>query len=710
MVTELIKPFGLDEAALGRAFRTHAGKGEFLHSSKIIHRSEECKNIFHRADAIAQARNASEITCLDLLQAILENPGSHIEAALKEFNVTAKDILRGAPSAKEPEERKVKKSRNTPVLDRFGTDLTILAEENRLDPIIGRRDELLQVIRTLTRKQKSNPLIIGDPGVGKTAIVRGLAQRIAKQNLAHSLRDKRIIEINMGSLVAGSKMRGEFEERLIQIIKEVSQNPEIILFIDEIHTVIGAGRVDGGLDASNILKPALASDEIHCIGATTNSEFRRYFEKDPALERRFQPIWIHEPTIEDSILILLGLKKQYEEHHKVTIPDSVVKAAVELSVRYLPDRRLPDKALDLLDEACARKKVPVLSMAPGISEFHGTIGDDDIAEVIEKWTGIPVLTRDKERERFMKMENLLRERVIGQDDALRKIADKVRIAKSGLQDPSRPLCVFLFLGPTGVGKTEAVKALAEFLFGTDDAMIRLDMSEFSEKHSVSKLVGSPPGYVGYEEEGQLTGALRRRPYSVVLMDEIEKAHPEIFDIFLQVFDDGRLTDAKGRTADAKNAIFIMTSNVQISDSLSDQIYMSFGGVHSKTAEIRKDLIGTFRPEFVNRIDEIIIFSRLKQDDIEKIARILVGRVKDRLLKKGMNLVISPDVIRFLAAEGYDETFGARPLRRTIAQNLEEPLSRKIISGEFKEGDSIAVKILHGDISIMKIGKKYEHPG
>lgn len=704
-INEHLKPFNLEPSSLRHGIRAHAGKGNYRHAEKIVHRSDSCREVFSRAEDIAKARGSDEVTCLNLLSAVLVNPGPPIEAALKEFGVTPKDMLNGAPPSNEPAEKPVRKTRNTPFLDKFGTDLLKLAEENRMDPLIGRRDELLQVIRTLTRKQKSNPLLIGDPGVGKTAIVRGLAQRIAKGNVAHSLRDKRIIEISMGSLVADSKMRGEFEERLIKILKEAQENPEIIVFIDEIHTVVGAGRVGGGLDASNILKPALSKGELRCIGATTISEFRKYFEKDAALERRFQPVRVDEPSMEDAILILLGLKERYEEHHNVTLPDSVVRIAIELSVKYLPDRRLPDKALDLLDEACARKRVPVLSMAPGVAEYRGTIEDDDIAEVVEKWTGIPVLTRERERDRFLRMEDFLRERVIGQDAAIRKIADKIRIAKSGLQDPTRPLCVFLFLGPTGVGKTEAAKALASFLFGSDDAMIRLDMSEFSEKHSVAKLVGSPPGYVGYEEEGQLTGALRKRPYSIVLLDEIEKAHLEIFDIFLQVFDDGRLTDAKGRTADARNAIFIMTSNIRVSDNLYEPAFGYPAGADAKTPEILKDLTGTFRPEFVNRIDQVIVFSRLRQEDMEKIAHIMVNRLRDRMAKKGMDLQISGDVLRLLASEGYDETFGARPLRRTIATMLEAPLSEKVISGELKEGDKIMVNMVNGNISIRLKSKK-----
>jgi ATP-dependent Clp protease ATP-binding subunit ClpC len=693
-IKDLFRSFKIELKSVRHTLRENVGQGNYTHNEKVIHRSEACKECFNNAEKIVKEQGSDKIQCLDLLAAIMKKPGSHIDEVLKGFNVTAEDIEKAALS---------KESTKTPLLDTFGTDLTKIAEEKKIEPLIGRRDELLQVIRTLSRKQKSNPLIIGEAGVGKTAIVRGLAQRIADKNIAPALREKRLIELNMGSLVAGSKYRGEFEERLTKLIQEIKENPEIIIFIDEIHTIIGAGSVQGGLDASNILKPALARGDLICIGATTVSEYHKYFEKDAALERRFQPIMVDEPGIDDTILILNGIKATYEDHHKVKITDSVIKAAVELSVKYLLDRRLPDKALDLLDEACSRKKVPKLSMIGDIDENFGTVGYEDIAEVIEEWTGIPVLTKENEKERLLKMEDLLKERVIGQDDAIRKIAKKIKIARSGLQNPGRPLGVFLFLGPTGIGKTETAKALSSFLFGSENAMIRLDMSEFMEKHSVSKLVGAPPGYVGYEEEGQLTGALRRKPYSVVLLDEIEKAHPEVFDIFLQVFDDGRLTDAKGRTADAKNAIFIMTSNIQLSDNVYERAYGIDGDNELGTQRILKDLTRTFRPEFVNRIDEIIVFNHLKQDDIQKIAKLMVEKIKSRLSKKGMDLEVEGAVLGYISKEGYDENFGARPLRRAIEKMIEEPLSEKVISGELKDGDKIDVKMVNGRITIERKG-------
>jgi len=519
-IINLLKEFKLDQTSLRRALRANVGQGNYSHTEKTIHRSEACKEYFNSAETLAKKRGSDEVNSLDLFSAIIEKPGPLIDEVLNKFVVKAENIKKGATPQKEPVAVNGNVKPKTNFLEIYGTDLTKLAEEKKIEPLIGRRDELLQVIRTLSREQKSNPLIIGEAGVGKTAIVRGLAQRIADKNITPALREKRLIELNMGSLVAGSKYRGEFEERLTKLIQEIKANPEIIIFIDEIHTIVGAGSVEGGLDASNILKPALARGDLSCIGATTVSEYHKYFEKDAALERRFQPIMVDEPSIEDAILILNGLKARYEDHHKVKITDSVIKAAVELSVKYLLDRRLPDKALDLLDEACSRKKVPKLSMIGDIDENFGTVVYEDIAEVVEKWTGIRVLTTKDEKIRLLKMEDLLKERVIGQDEAIKKIAKKIRIARSGLQDPGRPLGVFLFLGPTGIGKTETAKALSSFLFGSDNAMIRLDMSEYMEKHSVSKLVGAPPGYVGYEEEGQLTGALRRKPYSVVLLDEI----------------------------------------------------------------------------------------------------------------------------------------------------------------------------------------------
>jgi len=624
-------------------------------------------------------------------------PGSHIKEVLKGFNITAEDIGKAALAKKE--------SKKASLIRKYGTDLTKLAREKKLDPLIGRRDELLQVIRTLTRKKKSNPLIIGEAGVGKTAIVGGLAQRIADKKVTPSLWNKRVIEFTMGSLVAGTTMRGQFEERLTNLIEEIKKSPDIIVFIDEIHTMVGAGGGQGSLDASNILKPALARGDLSCIGATTISEYRKYFEKDAALERRFQPIIVEEPSIEDTILILNGLKARYEDHHKVKITDSVIKAAVELSVKYLPDRRLPDKSLDLLDEACSRKNVPKLSMDGNIDENFGKVVYEDIVEVVEKWTGIPVITKEEEKNKLLKMEDLLKERIIGQEIAIKKLSKRIRIARSGLQDPSRPLGIFLFLGPTGVGKTETAKALASFSFGSEEAMIRLDMSEYMEKHSVSKLIGAPPGYIGYDDEGQLTGALRRKPYSIVLLDEIEKAHPEVFDIFLQVFDDGRLTDAKGRTINAKNAIFIMTSNIQLSNNVYGIAYGIIGDNELGTQKIQKDLTRVFRPEFVNRIDEIIVFNHLKHDDIQKIAKIMVEKLKGRLSKKDMDLVVKGDVIDYIAKEGFDENFGARPLRRTVEKMLEEPLSEKILSGELKSGDKIVVNMVEGKITFEGKGKE-----
>jgi ATP-dependent Clp protease ATP-binding subunit ClpC len=700
-INDLLREFKLEQASLRGRLRDNIGQGNYAHKEKIIHRSEACKKYFDSAEKIAKKQGSDEVGCLDLIAAIMEKPGPHIIATLKGFNVNPEDIEKSASRISEQIRIKEKSEHKTPFLEKYGTDLTKRAEDKKIDPLIGRRDELLQVIRTLSRKQKSNPLIIGEAGVGKTAIVEGLAQRIADKNITPDLWYKRVIELNMGSLVAGTTLRGQFEERLTSLIEEIKENPDVIVFIDEIHTVVGAGSGQGSLDASNILKPALARGDLKCIGATTFSEYHKYFEKDAALERRFQPIIVNEPSIEDTLLILNGLKERYENHHNVKITDPVIKAAVELSVKYLPDRRLPDKALDLLDEACSRKNVPKLSMGGDIDENFGTIVYADICDVVERLTGIPVQTTDDEKERLLKIEDLLKERIIGQDEAIRKIAKKIKIARSGLQDPGRPLGVFLFLGPTGVGKTETAKALSSFLFGSEDAMIRLDMSEYMEKHSVSKLVGAPPGYIGHDEEGQLTGSLRRKPYSVVLLDEIEKAHPEVFDIFLQVFDDGRLTDAKGRTADAKNAIFIMTSNIQLSNNAHERAYGITEDREPGTQQILKDLSRTFRPEFVNRLDDIIVFNSLKQDDIQKIAKIMIEKIKGRMLRKGINLEVESEVIAFISKEGYHESFGARPLRRAIEKFLEEPLSEKIISGEIKDGDNLVVEMSGGEITVIR---------
>ena len=708
---ELFAGFGLNKTKLRRRLRGIIGQGGYQHKERVIHRSEDCKQIFSRAAELAKTHGCPKIDALHLLLIILEQPETPVSKAISEAGVKVEDLkqdiverLKEEPKAEPvpvgvPIGEKVK----TPYLDKFGRDVTRLAKEGRIDPLIGRRDELLQVIRTLTRKTKNNPVLIGEAGVGKTAIVEGLALRIASRNLTQSLQDKRIIELNMGALVAGTKYRGEFEERLMGIIKEASTYPKIILFIDEIHTVVGAGSAEGSLDASNILKPALSKGQISCIGATTISEYRKYIEKDAALERRFQPIMVDEPSLEETMKILEGLKNKYERHHQVTITPCAVRASVELSARYLLDRRLPDKAIDLLDEACTRVRVSSLSFHGKVGEpsVGGEVTEETIAEVLSEWTSLPVkMLTEEDKERLMRMAEILKERVIGQDEAIEKVAQTVKMARTGLRSPKRPTGVFLFLGPTGVGKTELAKALAEFLFGSEHEMIRLDMSEYMEKHTVSKLIGAPPGYVGYEEEGQLTGKLRRKPYSIVLLDEIEKAHPEIFDIFLQVFDEGRVTDSKGRTVDAKNALFIMTSNIGTQFYYKEPI--GFIDPNSKNGqtikkEIQSKIRETFRLEFLNRIDEMVFFRPLSIEDLSKIAFRILDDLRKQLEGQGMFFDIEEEALELICKEGYDPVYGARPLERTIERLVKKPLSEKLLTQEFQAGDMILVDVKDGRI-------------
>jgi ATP-dependent Clp protease ATP-binding subunit ClpC len=655
----------------------------------------------------------------------LDEPGEKILNTLTFFGVNIKDLKRivlqelGSSSRAKSsfildrnskESKKNKKDIGTVFLEKYGRDLTSIAKEGKLEPLIGRRQELLQVIRTLTRSKKNNPLLIGEPGVGKTAIVEGLAQRIASGNLTPHLRDKRIIELNMGTVVANTKYRGELEERLTEIVKEATAHSEIVLFIDEIHTVVGGGAAEGGLDAANILKSALARSEISCIGATTIAEFRKHVEKDAALERRFQPILVEEPGPEDTIPILEKIAERYQTQHRLNITPSAIKAAVELSINYLPDRRLPDKAIDLLDEACSRLKVPKLSyhdLDSKMLETLSQVNEDLVAEVLSDWTKIPVskLTVE-EKDRLLNMAEVLKKRIFGQDEAIDKITKAVQIAKTGLKTQRGPVGVFLFLGPTGVGKTELAKALAGFLFGSDDLIIRLDMSEYMEKHSVARLIGAPPGYVGYEEEGQLTGKLRRMPYSIVLLDEIEKAHFEVFNLFLQVFDDGRITDSKGRTVDAKNSLFIMTSNLG-----SIKYYKppkSIGFVENEAEdvtiykfEVGRELREAFRPEFLNRIDEIIAFNPLGPEEIKKIALKAIDNLTNALKDKEIILEIEPEALSLLCEMGYDIMNGARPLNRIIKQLVAHPLSKEILRGNVGRGDTVRIIVSNGAFILEK---------
>lgn len=652
--------------------------------------------------------------------------------------------------------------RDAPTLSGFGRNLCRMAKDGKLDPIIGRDNETTRVIQILSRRTKNNPCLIGEPGVGKTAVVEGLAERIVDGNVPDSLRDKVIVTLDVAAMVAGAKYRGEFEERMKNVMEEVRRNPKIILFIDEIHTIIGAGGAEGAVDAANIIKPALARGEMQVIGATTIEEYRKHIEKDAALERRFQSVMVGEPTPEEAEQILRGLREKYEAHHGLKISDEAISAAVKLSVRYIGDRYLPDKAIDLIDEAASRKRiiqntppndVRALEVAlkkvtsdkeaailgedfetaarlrdeerrisdelrekrkqhdSGGDELHETVTPADIEEIVTQWTGIPVRKLESEEsERLCHLDSILKSKVIGQDEAVDAVARAIRRGRMGLGDPRRPIGSFIFIGPTGVGKTELSKVLAETMFGDRSAMIRVDMSEYMEKHSVSKLIGSPPGYVGYDEGGQLTEKIRRRPYSVVLFDEIEKAHPDVFNILLQILDDGILTDAQGRRVDFKNTVIIMTSNAGVAELRDAPRRLGFTGDAKSAAEDERErtksalldaLKRTFKPEFLNRVDEIIVFNKLSDTDIEKITELMLAEVKERIAALGIGVTFSRDVVSMLAKEGFDPMYGARPLRRAIVRRVEDAFSEAMLSGDVKAGDEVEAILREGEVKFLK---------
>ena len=700
------------------------------------------------------------ISAEHLFLAIMNEKGTAVAALMMEYGITRVKVLEiimknsnAKGNIKGGVKAKGKEIPNRKTLSRFSRDLTQMAREGKLDPVIGRDSEIMRMMQVLCRRTKNNPVLIGEAGVGKTAIVEGLAQRIADNDVPEILSGKSVLSLDMGAMVAGSKFRGEFEERMKAVIDEVRKaEGSVILFIDELHTVIGAGSSQGAIDASNMLKPALARGELQCIGATTLDEYHKYIEKDAALERRFASVYVEEPSEEDTVKMLQGLRDRYEQHHKIIFSDEALKAAVRLSNRYVTDRKLPDKAIDLIDEAAASLRVKLFSLPPELKEMKTKLDHmmeeeenagndrnyeraaelkaerlraqeafetkknewetsqkldevvdvDDVAQIVGQWTGIPVKQMlQNEAERLVHMEEELHKRIIGQDDAIRAISDAIRRSRTGLKDPRRPIGSFIFIGPSGVGKTELAKALAEYMFDDEDALIRLDMSElirldmseYREQHTVSRLFGAPPGYVGYEEGGQLTEAVRRRPYRVVLFDEIEKAHPEVWNSLLQILDDGRLTDGQGQLVDFRNTVLIMTSNLgteYINKSGSLGFLNTGGDTDDRDAKMKIDkaLKSTFRPEFINRIDEIIMFTKLTVEEMEQIVDLQMRELRDRMLENGVLLELSPDARKWLASIGYDPAFGARPLRRALQKYIESPLSHLWLNGEVVSGDTV----------------------
>lgn len=728
------------------------------------------KRVLRAAVIISSKTGYTYVGTEHLLLAILSESDSYAVAFLEELGVSverlAQAVSKGMQGGAEEgfggfenESAPNGSQKGGSALDKFGRDLTQAAKNGEIDPVIGREKEIQRVIQILSRRTKNNPVLIGEPGVGKTAVAEGLALEIAKGNVPEILKDKRVVSLDLTGMVAGAKYRGDFEERIKAAIDEVKKSKNTILFIDELHTIVGAGAAEGSADAANILKPSLARGDFQVIGATTLNEYRKYIEKDAALERRFQPVKVGEPTPEQAVQILKGLRDSYEAHHKVKITDEAINAAVTLSSRYIADRYLPDKAIDLIDEGASKVRLASLTSPDNVKELEDEIADyekekasaineqdferaarlrdeqkelqtklddakkkwqeqqkgnsgevtaEDIAKIVSEWTGIPVVQLTKEEsERLLNMENVLHERVIGQSEAVTAIAKAIRRGRVGLKDPKRPVGSFIFLGPTGVGKTELCKALAEAMFGDENAMLRLDMSEYMEKHTVSKLIGSPPGYVGFEEGGQLTEKVRRKPYSVVLFDEIEKAHPDVFNMLLQILEDGRLTDSQGRTVDFKNTIIIMTSNVGARLITEKQSSLGFNSENENAEESEKkdikelvtgELRKVFRPEFLNRVDDIIVFNKLNKDEIKQIAVKMLETLENRLDKMNIKISFTDNAISEIADKGFDENYGARPLRRAIQNEIEDPLSEQMLEGKVKDGAVVTCDFADGQFT------------
>jgi len=766
---QVLKELGVDAEKVVEEIDRIVGKGEYQQVGEISF-TPRSKKVLELASQEASQLKHNYIGTEHILLGLIKEGSGVAVRILADLGINLNNVysrimkilMENETQSFSPEVGK--KTIKTLTLDEFGRDLTKLAREDKLDPVIGRSMEIQRVIQILSRRKKNNPCIIGEAGVGKTAIVEGLAQKIANNDIPEILKNKRIVCLDLALIVAGTKYRGEFEKRLKKIVSEVQESNDVILFIDEIHTLVGAGAAEGAIDASNILKPTLARGELQVIGATTSDEYRKYIEKDAALERRFQPIYISEPSIEETIDILQGLRDKYEAHHKIKINDQALEAAARLSARYVSGRFLPDKAIDLVDEAASRIKLQNTISPPDmkkveiqlnkiIKEKESTIKlqefekaaqlrdkekkletelqkmkekwetgrkinkvevtEEDIAEIVSSWTGIPVFSlKEEETQKLLRMEDELHKRIIGQDEALISISKAIRRTRAGMKNPKRPIGSFIFLGPTGVGKTELARSLAEFLFGDENTMISLDMSEYMEKFAVSRLVGAPPGYVGYEEGGQLTEKVRRKPYSVILLDEIEKAHPDVFNILLQIFEDGRLTDSQGRVVDFKNTVIIMTSNIGAT-LIKKGATLGFRGTNESEEmpykEIKDNVMGelnkTFRPEFLNRIDEVIVFKSLTKEEIKKIAGLMLNDVKKLLEDQKIDFETVEEAKELLVKEGYNPNFGARPLRRTIERLIENPISEKILAGEFKEGDCITIGAKDGKIAFSKKGKK-----